>query len=209
MSGARSSHGEPRAGATQLEPTRRLFFALWPDDVQRAALAHAVRKAVRACGGRPVPAASLHVTLAFLGSVPESRIPELRALARGAARGIASEASPMALTLGRIECSTRGQILWVLADGTAGRNKAPALPALVTALKEATAAAGFSPDLKPFRAHVTVARKVAHAPAPQTMRPVEWRFDGFALIESRTDPAGAIYSIVESYPLCGSEKLCT
>src|SRR5205807_403857 len=64
------------------EPTRRLFFALWPDAGQRAALVHATRKAVRSSGGRPVPEESLHVTLAFLGSVPERRVAELQAIAR-------------------------------------------------------------------------------------------------------------------------------
>ncbi|HYL02781.1 MAG TPA: 2'-5' RNA ligase family protein, partial [Steroidobacteraceae bacterium] len=74
-----SSGDEPRTPAAPPERTRRLFFALWPDAAQRTVLAHAVRKAVRNCGGRPVPAESLHVTLAFLGSVPESRMAELGA----------------------------------------------------------------------------------------------------------------------------------
>ena len=42
---------------------RRLFFALWPDEVQRCALEHNAAKAVRHSGGRPVAAANLHVTL--------------------------------------------------------------------------------------------------------------------------------------------------
>jgi RNA 2',3'-cyclic 3'-phosphodiesterase len=209
VSGARSPRGEPRSGAAQPESTRRLFFALWPDDAQRAALAHAVRKAVRACGGRPVPAESLHVTLAFLGSVPESRVAELRALAGAVAAHLPPPASPLALALARIEYSARAQMLWVIAGEAAQPAAVPGVQALAGALKEATAAAGFSPDLKPFRAHVTVARKVARAPAAQPMREVEWRFDGFALIESRTDPAGAVYSMVESYPLFGAEKVRT
>ncbi|HET7758111.1 MAG TPA: RNA 2',3'-cyclic phosphodiesterase [Steroidobacteraceae bacterium] len=200
------SGGEPQRAAAPPERTRRLFFALWPDAAQRAALVHAVRKAVRGCGGRPVPAESLHVTLAFLGSVPESRIAELGAVAHAAAAR-APQVSPLALTLGRIGYAARAQILWVLADREA--NAVPGLAALAGALREATEAAGFCPDLKPFRLHVTVARKVTHAPSPQAMRPVEWRFDGFALIESRTDPAGALYSVVESYALFGAEKVRT
>src|SRR5581483_1928235 len=66
------------------EATRRIFFALWPDERVRAALAHATHKAVRSCGGRPVPVHNLHATLLFLGSVPESRIPDVVAVAANA-----------------------------------------------------------------------------------------------------------------------------
>jgi 2'-5' RNA ligase len=82
-----------------------------------------------------------------------------------------------------------------------------ATQALARALAEETASAGFSPDLKPFRPHVTVARKVARAPRSSAMSAVEWRFDSFALIESRTLETGPVYSVVESYALSDSEKL--
>ena len=55
----------------------RVFFALWPSELARTTLGHATRKAVRSCGGRPVPEQSLHVTLVFIGSVALSRLAEL------------------------------------------------------------------------------------------------------------------------------------
>ena len=73
---------------------------------------------------------------------------------------------------------------------------ADAASSLALSLKNETAAAGFSPDLKPFRAHVTVARKVARAPAALALQPVLWRFDAFALIESRTDCQPAPYTVL-------------
>jgi 2'-5' RNA ligase len=30
---------------------------------------------------------------------------------------------------------------------------------------------------------------------------VEWRFAEFALVESRTDPEGPVYAVLQSYPL--------
>ena len=48
----------------------RLFFALWPGDACRAALARAAAPAILAIDGTPVPPRNLHVTLAFLGVVP-------------------------------------------------------------------------------------------------------------------------------------------
>jgi len=38
------------------------------------------------------------------------------------------------------------------------------------------------------------------------LRPVVWRFDAYALIDSRTEPSGPVYSIVDSYPLVGADK---
>ena len=82
----------------------------------------------------------------------------------------------------------------------------PAASTLAASLKDATAAAGFTPDLKPFHAHVTLARKVTHAPRECTLREVLWRFDGFALVDSRTESGGPVYSVLESYPLVKVES---
>jgi 2'-5' RNA ligase len=59
------------------EPTQRLFFALWPSAEEQRALAQAAHKAARYSGGRATPEEKLHLTLVFLGSVPQRRLPEL------------------------------------------------------------------------------------------------------------------------------------
>jgi hypothetical protein len=51
-----------------------------------------------------------------------------------------------------------------------------------------------------------VARKVAQAPSALALQPLLRRFEAFALIESRTDPAGPVYSVIESYLLVKAEK---
>lgn len=188
-----------RAGAA-LEPAQRLFFALWPDAEARAALTAAIARAVSRCGGRPVAEANLHVTLAFLGSVPVRRVPELQRMARDQAAAFAQEA-PLSLTFERLAHWGRQQILCALSA-----EAPPTAPALAAALKDAAAAGGFVPDLKPFQPHVTIARKVLHAPAVPIARPVVWRFEDFALIDSRTEPGGPVYSVIESYSLVKTEK---
>ena len=50
-------------------PTRRLFFALWPDEGIREELDRVSRHAVRKRGKR-VRGENLHITLAFIGQVP-------------------------------------------------------------------------------------------------------------------------------------------
>ena len=51
------------------EPTRRLFFALWPDAVLKAQIGHAARTPARSVDGRRVRDENLHLTLLFLGNV--------------------------------------------------------------------------------------------------------------------------------------------
>jgi RNA 2',3'-cyclic 3'-phosphodiesterase len=192
--------------AAPTEATRRLFFAFWPDEAQRAALTHAARNAVRACGGRPVPAANLHVTLCFLGSVPEVRVAELGAIGRRVAAGWSPPAAPATLAFERLEHWVRPQVLCALA-AAAAPPETRAAQRLAGALGDAAAATGFTPDLKPFRAHVTLARKVVKAQFDEQIRPVRWEFDAFALIESRTLAAGPLYSVVESYALVDAQKV--
>lgn len=189
-------------------PARRLFFALWPDEEQRAALVQASGKIARHCGGRPVPASNLHVTLAFLGSVPELRLKELSAIARRAAATYPQDAVPLTVSLEALEHWSKPQVLAVLGrqDESQGAAVSDSVELARTLAKE-TAAAGFSPDLKPFRVHVTVARKVARPPRSSAVQKVLWSFEAFALVESRTLAEGPVYSVVESYVLGDSEKL--
>jgi RNA 2',3'-cyclic 3'-phosphodiesterase len=177
-----------------------LFFALWPDETQRHALEHASAKAVRHSGGRPVPVPNLHVTLAFLGSVAPARIPGLQGVAREQAGRLALDA-PATLTFARLVHWKEAQILCALAA-----EESPIARSLALALQEAAAALGLSPDRKPFQAHVTLARKVVRPGVLPDLRPVVWRFDTFALIDSRTEPSGPVYSVIDSYPLIRTDK---
>src|SRR6185437_5660344 len=182
---------------------RRVFFAFWPDVELRAAVAHATHKAARACGGRPVFADSLHVTLLFLGAVAESRLPDLVTIGDHAAAttGLARE-TPVHLIFDRIEFWETARVLVATTSSHADVASGLAVATvLAETLSRETHRAGFAPDLKPFRAHITVARKVARAGHELHMRKVRWPIAGFALVESRTLPEGLSYSVVDSWPL--------
>jgi 2'-5' RNA ligase len=181
------------------EPGRRLFLSLWPDEGMRQAMARATEGARRDGGGRPVPPENLHVTLAFLGSVAERRLAQLGEIALATARE--PGAAPLELAFDHLEYWRAARLL---CAATAGPS--PPAAALAARLQARLAQSGFSPDLKPFRPHVTVVRKVARPAAVGAMEPVLWRFEALALIESRTLPAGALYSVVESYALCGGQN---
>jgi 2'-5' RNA ligase len=179
----------------------RLFFAFWPSGRMQAELIEAASEAVRAAGGRAIPQGNLHATLAFLGSVPRARFDGLGAIANEVASSWRS----------RADDSSRKPPIVLRFDGTEHWRRAEILVAhasqvpqnatnLARELKDALVAGGFSPDLKPFHAHVTLARKVQRA-RDAAMSPVTWSFDSFALVSSQTAPSGSSYSVVQRWAL--------
>jgi RNA 2',3'-cyclic 3'-phosphodiesterase len=191
---------EPNVGGV----LRRLFFAIWPDEVSRDELARATREAVAASGGRSMAVENLHATLLFLGSVPESRVCELGAISvrvtEELRRGVGEMQQKARIVFDQIEFWKKARVVVasVSAPSGAGYLLASTLAAL---LQRETLRAGFTPDLKPFRPHVTVARKVSHYSLLQPMRAVSWSVAGFALVESLTGPEGSVYRVVEAYSL--------
>ncbi len=157
-------------------------------------MAEAARAFLTAGGGRVTAESNLHVTLAFLGSVAERRVEEVVAIARRvAASGVV--APPLQFSFERLEYWKKAQVLCAVPYA------AHAGHALAVALKTDLVAAGFALDLKPFQAHVTLARKVARAPAPAALSPVRWSFEDYALIESRTDARGPVYDALDRFTL--------
>jgi 2'-5' RNA ligase len=192
----------PNANVTASEPSRRLFFALWPDEALRGALAEAVHDAVHGVvetsGGRPIPASNFHVTLVFVGSVVESRIRELSAIAERVASDWAPEWPSVQLPFDRVEYWQKPKIICATASVPS-----VAATALADVLKAHLTDAGFAPDLKPFRAHITLARKVPLGNHEHSMRSVLWGFAEFALVDSRTEPTGSVYTVLQSFQLGG------
>jgi len=73
-------------------------------------------------------------------------------------------------------------------------------------LTEVASGAGFTPDRKPLRAHLTLARKVRADVArnfewPRAIATLRVRCERFVLMESRRGEAGSTYSVVDSWPL--------
>jgi len=176
--------------------TLRLFFALQPSLAQNTALTAYVAPLVAQLEGRAVPAENLHATLCFVGAVEEPRLDALRAAA-ASIRG-----RPVRLRFDALEYWETPKVLCA----TSSRDSSEASE-LAIALGEATVAAGFAPDIKPFRAHLTLARKIAAAqastvPLPLPLEPsMVMRADKFVLMSSRRDGERSIYSAVESWPL--------
>ncbi len=187
------------------EPSRRLFFALWPDTAQQVAFAHAARKAVKASGGRPVAMKNIHLTLVFIGSVAETKILAVTSIARHIAAAFPKDAMPLAFEFERLEYWKEPRVLCAVPSvETLMRTADVSLSAggvLADALRAELVAGGFGPDLKTFRPHVTLARNVVHPTDADPMSAALWSFTDFALVQSKTASRGPVYSVLDSFPL--------
>lgn len=186
----------------------RLFVAVAPDPAVRHALAAAAFRLESALG----PAASafrftsrekLHVTLRFLGSVDEARVPVLtRALA-----GAAADVAPFPLEFsgaGAFPSVRRPRVLW-LGTG-AGADE---LVALAARVELAVNACGFEPESRPFSPHLTVARsreprrtRSAEEASARLAGAIAWlEVREIVLFRSAPAPGGVRYEPLATLPL--------
>lgn len=174
------------------EPARRLFFALWPTDELRRRIEHETRHAARHSGGRTIPADNLHITLAFLGAVGESRLPDVLACGR------TIDVRPFEFALGKLRWWPRQERLCLEPGDEPGNDheSAHALAELVGRLRAALHASGFEVERRPFRAHVTLARDVRREHEFKPIRELRWQVERIDLIESHTGSRGSRYEVL-------------
>jgi len=168
--------------------TRRLFYALWPDDGTRQALFHWQTRNLPA-DVRWQHRADLHMTLHFLGQVDASLLGPLREL------GAAEAAPRFDLALEEIGYWRRPQILWAGSSSVPGE-----LPQLHARLGAGLHALGLATEARAFKPHVTLARKVRGALSIEPLSPLTWPVTELALVESRPGD-GPIYHPVGRWPL--------
>ena len=153
----------------------RLFFALWPPEEEARALGALAAELAAESGGRAVPVAKIHLTLAFLGSVEGGARPAVLAAATGL------RASAFTLALDEVGAFRRAGVAW------AGMSSPPArLLRLQARLAERLGAAGFTIDDRPFAPHVTLARRTLRAVVRRRVAPLAWTATRFTLVRSET-----------------------
>ncbi len=176
--------------APDLPATIRAFYALAPNEAVRARLAALGRDVARRSRGRAVAPENAHLTLAFLGDVATTALPVLQA--------IGNRLPPIGFVL---EFDSLGAwrasgVAWVAPSALP-----PALPALPAQLAPALLDAGFVHETRPFRAHVTLARRCLQ-PAPRARcAPIVWPVDRLLLIGSELRSEGPIYRELGAWPL--------
>lgn len=166
----------------------RVFFAVWPSDAAAKTLHAIAREAQKSCKGRLMRRETLHLTLAFLGDVPDERLDT----ARQVAGNIAGEAFD--LSLDELGYWKHNRILW--AGGVS-----PRLTLLAKELNDGLRLAGFRLDSRPFVAHMTLLRDARCVEIPAFPAPIAWPVTEFVLVESRLSSEGASYEAIGRWPL--------
>jgi 2'-5' RNA ligase len=131
----------------------RLFVALEVPDGWREAARATTESVARASGVRlrAVDPALMHLTLRFLGDVPDAAVPQLVEALAGTVPpvDVALELAPA----GTFGPPARTQVVWLGVGG-----ELDALQALAARVETAVRAAGLPPEDRPLRAHLTLAR---------------------------------------------------
>jgi 2'-5' RNA ligase len=186
----------------------RLFVAIELDDEARTAIAAVQRRLKSLLEGKErstlkwVSPGQMHLTLAFLGEVPEDR-----AVLIIGQFGVPFRLRPFEVIfqgLGVFPPTGAPRVLWLgVFDGA--RESA----ALQEQVAERLETLGFPREARPFHPHLTLARWRSSTPgARRRMAEVESgrqvariRVDAVALVQSRLSPAGATHAVLARVPL--------
>jgi 2'-5' RNA ligase len=184
--------------------SHRLFVALEPTDAVRRRLG-AIAQDLRRTAGRAaddvrwVQPENVHLTLQFLGAVPDARVGDVAEAVRGAAAG--SRALSLEVKgAGGFPNARRPRVVWV---GLAG--DVEPLAALVADLGRRLAPLGFPPEERAYAPHLTLGRARDGRGAPglagalaqaAQAEGVTWRAAELVLFESHLSPRGPRYEAI-------------
>jgi 2'-5' RNA ligase len=185
----------------------RLFVALEIPSTVRENLAELL-KSLRSMSPqtRWVRPENLHVTLKFIGEVPETKLAAIRSALAGARSD-----QPVTLDfrgLGFFPNEKHPRVFWAGIEASAN------LKTLAADIDKATEKLGIPREKRPFSPHLTLARfepprlpeKLRAAIQENSARDFgSLCTNQFQLIESKLKPSGAEYTTVESFPFAAAE----
>ncbi len=185
----------------------RLFVALEIPSMVRGNLADLL-KTLRAVSPqtRWVRADNLHVTLKFIGEVPEAKLTAIR-------MALSQVRFDQSVTLdfrgvGFFPNERHPRVFWTGIEASLN------LKTLVAEIEKSLEKLGIPREKRPFSAHLTLARFAPPRLAEQLRIAIQehaardfgsLRTNQFHLIESKLKPSGAEYTTVESFPFAAAE----
>lgn len=169
----------------------RVFFALWPNEGERAALAAWQPSLQQLVGGRLTPAEKLHNTLVFLGEVQPERLEAMQL----AAQEVNGAAFQLVFDVARYW----GHNHIVYAAPVSVPKK---LQQLVNDLEQRLLRHHFKFDHRAYKPHVTLLRHGQWTDAPlPVMRRVVWEIRDFVLVQSVSEGQEVRYEVLARFAL--------
>ena len=162
--------------------TKRLFFALWPDNRQRERLRDPINSVAKTVEGKAVDRRNWHVTLAFIGTFPENRVQYLLE------RVQEIHVEPFRLNFDRLEFWPRPRVASLSAASVP-----PELQELVDSLNFIISDLGLKPEERNYRPHITVVRNARTFTTERLTQRVQTEWSSFELMESVSGPGGVTY----------------
>jgi len=169
-------------------PNKRIFLALWPDeDVVRKINQHAI-KYFSDCQGRVLEKNNWHITLAYFGVSDANTQLCLEQQAEKI------KAEPFELSLSLCGFWKKPAVAWL----------APAiipneLCQLALDVQQTLIPCGYKPEMRDYKPHVTLVRKAKQPPSLNEIQPITWSVNKFCLVESKTFPEGARYTVLKTW----------
>ncbi len=168
----------------------RIFFALWPDEAIRQALAAVVKPCLAGHPAKKVPPHNWHLTLAFLGNVTQA---QYECALQQAAR---VQGETFELVFDKFGYWSRPRVVWL------GCNEVPVqLQTLVEQLNINLVPCEYRPEHRIYAPHLTLLRKANHDIKIGKVAPVNWRVKEFVLVESTMTDKGSVYQVIKRWPL--------
>lgn len=162
--------------------TKRLFFALWPDDRQRELLREVINSVAKTVEGHAVDRRNWHITLAWIGDYPADRVPQLLQ------RASEIQFEPFRLSFDRLEFWARPRIASLTAATVPEE-----MHELVSSLENLLQDEGVVKESRTYRPHITVSRNTRTFETERLAHRTSIEWSGFDLVESVPGRGGAFY----------------
>jgi len=169
---------------------QRYFFALWPDKQTQQYYAKFAHQYLNDCEGKFVSTQNLHITLSFLGALNNKQLKTVKHIAE------TIKSDSFTLALDRLGYWKEPQVIWIAPS------KVPSsLIEIDAALQLKFRENEINSDQRSYKPHMTLMRKALSTPINIQPKPVEWRVKHCVLVRSTLDLKGAIYDVIEEWPL--------
>ncbi len=166
--------------------TKRLFFALWPNDRQREQLREVINAVAKTVEGHAVDRRNWHITLAWIGDYPEEQISQLLK------RADEIDFEPFRLSFDRLDFWARPRIASLTAATVPEE-----LHRVVTDLENVLQDEGVVKETRTYRPHITVTRNARTFTTERLAQRTSIEWSSFELVESVPGRGGAFYRPVK------------